>query len=80
VEYSYSGTWDLDEMHNFGALGVFEDGIEVSYDLASLTDNRYLRNLLVETTDGHIDLYSMDFYICSRIGEIDDQLAKQGIE
>ena len=80
VKYSYAGTSDLDELRNFAVAGVFEDGINVSYDLASLANNLYLRNLLVETTDGHIDLYSMDYYICVTIEEIDDHLVELGIE
>lgn len=80
VEYSYAGTTDLDELRNFGALGEFEDGVEVSYDLALLAENLYLRNLLIEATDGHIDLYVMDYQICATFNEIDAQLAKLGIE
>ncbi len=79
VEYSYTGTSDLDELRTV-AGGVFEGGIEVTYDFASLANNRYLRNLLVEATDGHIDLYVMDYYICDTIGEIDRHLTEQGIE
>jgi hypothetical protein len=80
VEYSYAGTTDLDELRNFGMLGVFENAIDVSYDFASLVNNRYFRNLLIEATDGHIDLYTIDYYICDTIAEIDHQLAEQGIE
>lgn len=79
VEYSYAGPSDLNVLLNSGLLGVFEDGIEVSYDFASLASNRYLRNLLVEITDGHIDLYSADRNICLTIEEIDDRLAELGI-
>jgi hypothetical protein len=45
-----------------------------------MVNNRYLRNLLVEATDGHIDLYNMDYYICATIEEIDRHLIEQGIE
>ncbi len=79
VEYSYAGTTNLDEFRGPGA-GIFEGGIEVFYDLGLLVDNLYLRNLLVEATDGHIDLYSLDYFICVTFEEIDEQLAEQGIE
>ncbi len=79
VVYSYAGTSDLDELRTV-AGGVFEGGIEVTYDFASLANNRYLRNLLFEATDGHIDLYVMDYYICATVEEIDRHLTEQGIE
>jgi hypothetical protein len=79
VEYSYAGTSDLDELRFF-AGAAFEEGVEVAYDFKSMVNNRYLRNLLVEATDGHIDLYNMDYYICATIEEIDRHLIEQGIE
>ena len=79
VEYIYAGTFDLDELRTF-AGSEFEEGVDVAYDFMSLVNNRYLRNLLIEATDGHIDLYSMDYYICATIEEIDRHLTEQGIE
>jgi hypothetical protein len=79
VEYSYAGTFKLDDLQVF-AGGAFEEGIDVVYDFMSLVNNRYLRNLLIEATDGHIDLYSMDYYICATIEEIDRHLTEQGIK
>ena len=80
VEYSYGGETELNELRQPTTMGLFEDGIEVAYDFASLANNRYLRNLLYETTDGYIDMYLTNYEICARFKKIDDQLAAQGIE
>ena len=78
VEYSYGGETELNELRQPMTMGLFEDGIEVAYDFASLANNRYLRNLLFETTDGYIDMYQTNYAICARFKKIVDQLAAQG--
>ena len=80
VEFSYVGTQDVDEFLKMGTIGSFEEGIDVSYELSSLSNNRYLRNLLFETTDGYMDLYRMNYQMCERIMSIDEQLGELGIE
>jgi hypothetical protein len=80
VEYKYVGEIGLDDLRNAETMGAFEDGIEVTYDFESLVNNRYLANLLVETADGYIDLYRMNYEFCARIDEINDALTKLGID
>jgi len=78
VEYSYGGETELNELRQPKTKGLLDDGIEVAYDFASLGNNRYLRNLLFETTDGYIDMYQTNYAICARFKKIVDQLAAQG--
>jgi hypothetical protein len=80
VELSYRGSVDVEKLIQEDGMGRFEAGIEVGYDFQSLVDNRYLRNLLIETTDGYVDLHRMQDQLCRRVREIDEQLAVQGIE
>ena len=80
VEFSYGASSNLGNLTQPKMMGSFEDGIEVTYDFGLLVNNRYLRNLLIETTDGYIDLNRMHYQICASIREIGEHLAEQGID
>ena len=79
VDYRYMRPFDPNLAHHFGPIGSFEDDIEVRYDFGSLAANSYLKNLLIETTDGYFDLYRMNYAICHTVREIDQQLVEQGV-
>lgn len=77
VQISYSGPPDVDELR--GSY-IFEQGIEVDFSFADLVQNQYLRNLLVETTDVHVDRYKNFSDLCEIYKDIGSALSTVGID
>ena len=71
IEIRYTGATVLSELQ---PVAGFEQGIETHYDFQALLQNTYLKNLLIEATDVHIDRHLVYADMCSILAEIERAL------